>query len=348
MNKYSGIIQKKTLAKWIFWPALVFLGFPFGCRERLTPDFESLGTPTTERLEAVHFVNASTGFIAGGTRFESSRIFRTDNQGQSWVEQEAIIEYEKIIFDLYFRDEMLGFATGYEGKILKTTDQGNTWKLFQSRFWLPLHGIAMADESVVVAVGGNGYDRGIIHRSEDQGETWTMIDTFDFELRDVVFTSPQIGFAAGYSAILKTEDGGITWDFTTAQKEFFSALSFPSPNTGYAVGRTGPSPKPPMVGIPGNASAMGIIHYCPDMLIAKFPSSMKKLVTSSEIEVSSSKPPTEAKAGFELKKKPKPTSTISLCLKKEMEFSLGMKGLFSILRNKIFQRKPMKIYRRYS
>ena len=217
----------------------MFLGFPFGCRERLTPDFESLGQPTTERLEAVHFVNASTGFIAGGTRFESSRIFRTDNQGQSWVEQEANIEYEKIIFDLYFRNEMLGFATGYEGKILKTTDQGNTWKLFQSRFWLPLHGIAMADDAVVVAVGGNGYDRGIIHRSEDQGETWTMIDTFDFELRDVVFTSPKIGFTAGYSAILKTEDGGITWDFTTAQKEFFSALSFPSPNTGYAVGRTG-------------------------------------------------------------------------------------------------------------
>ncbi|MCB0841431.1 MAG: hypothetical protein KDD99_32400, partial [Bacteroidetes bacterium] len=76
-NQSTFSLNKKTLAKWIFWPALVFLGFPFGCRERLTPDFESLGTTTTERLEAVHFVNASTGFIAGGTRFESSRIFRT-------------------------------------------------------------------------------------------------------------------------------------------------------------------------------------------------------------------------------------------------------------------------------
>jgi photosystem II stability/assembly factor-like uncharacterized protein len=231
-------ISGQTLKGTLIFSAFVFFVL-LGCREKLLPELLPISEPTDERIEAVHFVNETTGFIAGGKRFESSRIFRTDDLGQTWQEKEANIEYERIIFDLYFKDDSNGFAVGLGGKVLRTNDQGLTWKLRQTRPWSPLHGVSMAGDSTVVVVGGNGYNYGIIHRSTDLGITWTMIDTFDFELRDVVFTDEKTGFAAGYGVMLKTEDGGLTWDYTSAQKEFFSALSFPSPQVGYAVGRTG-------------------------------------------------------------------------------------------------------------
>ena len=218
---------------------LALSAFLLGCNNSINPALNPISEPTTERLEAVHFIDESTGFIAGGLRFESSRLYRTDDQGDSWQEKEAEREYEKILFELNFVDAQRGFATGFDGKILRTLDGGNSWDLTQSYAWLPLHSIDTNGDSIVVAAGGNGYDFGIIHRSADFGETWEMVDTFNFELRDIVFLNEKRGLAAGYSAILETNDGGLTWDYTTAVDEFFASMSFPSSITGYAVGRTG-------------------------------------------------------------------------------------------------------------
>ncbi|MEZ4825463.1 MAG: YCF48-related protein [Bacteroidia bacterium] len=210
-----------------------------GCREKIIPTGTSIAPPATDRLTSVYFHDRETGFVAGGRRFDLNLIFRTDDGGTSWERQAPFDIFEKIVFNFAFDQNLRGFAVCYEGKVLRTTDGGQNWQIRQTEGWMPLRGVAIVDDSVVVVVGGNGYDKGIIHRSTDAGNTWAVIDTPGYELRDVVFTSPLTGYACGYGTIIKTTDGGKTWALTPAKNEFFSSITFPTPSTGIAVGRTG-------------------------------------------------------------------------------------------------------------
>ncbi|MDX2250257.1 MAG: YCF48-related protein [Bacteroidia bacterium] len=210
-----------------------------GCREKITPTWEIPQSPASDRLTSVFFHDAKNGFVAGGRRFDQNLIFHTADGGQTWERQMPAELFEKIVFNLAFRDALTGLAICFEGKVLRTFDGGNHWEIRQTEGWMPLRGIALVSDSVVVVVGGNGYDKGVIHRSEDFGYTWAVVDTPGYELRDVVFTDAQTGYACGYGTIIKTTDGGKTWAFTPAKNEFFTSLSFVDAQTGFAVGRTG-------------------------------------------------------------------------------------------------------------
>ncbi|RMG67032.1 MAG: hypothetical protein D6722_13920, partial [Bacteroidetes bacterium] len=124
-------------------------------------------------------------------------------------------------------------------KVLRTLDGGQSWRISQIPYWYPMRGVAIATPTRVFSVGGVGYNRGIMAWSEDFGESWPHMDTFDFELRDIAFFGARTGLAAGYGAILKTTDGGQSWTYTPAKNEFFSALYLVDDELGYAVGRTG-------------------------------------------------------------------------------------------------------------
>ncbi|MEZ4775173.1 MAG: YCF48-related protein [Bacteroidia bacterium] len=217
----------------------ISLTFAAGCREKISPGWETAAPPASDRLTSVYFHDSQTGFIAGGRRFDLNLLFRTDDGGQTWTRQTTTDLFEKIVFNMAFNENMQGLAVCYEGKVLRTFDGGESWEIRQTEGWMPLRGIAIISDSVIVIVGGNGYDQGIIHRSEDFGNTWTVVDTPGYELRDVVFTDTKTGYACGYGTIIKTSDGGKSWTLTPAKNEFFSSLSFPTAQNGIAVGRTG-------------------------------------------------------------------------------------------------------------
>ena len=208
------------------------------CREKINPaSWLSLETNNPSKLQAVHFVNEQTGFAAGGERFTKDLILRTPDGGQNWVQMDSV--FGKIILDLDFLDENRGFASGLDGKIIKTTDGGSSWNIHQMLLWLPMHAVAIVNDSIVVAVGGDGYSEGQIVRSSDFGESWELIDSLEYELREVIFVNELVGYASGYAVIYKTTDGGKSWELTPAEGEFFTGLSFPTPEIGFAVGRSG-------------------------------------------------------------------------------------------------------------
>ena len=211
------------------------------CGERLSLPQTLLQPPTgrDDQLRALWFAGPDTGYVGGGLRFDRTLLLATTDGGTSWTPQFPDQPVDKIVFALDFRDSRRGFAAAFDGKVLRTLDGGQSWRVAQIPYWYPMRGIAAVDDSLVVAVGGVGYNTGLIARSVDFGETWAVVDTLDLELRDVVFTSVTTGFACGYGAILKTTDGGQTWDYTPAKDEFFSALHFVDAQLGYAVGRTG-------------------------------------------------------------------------------------------------------------
>lgn len=209
------------------------------CREVLTPQGELPVFDSVARLNAIHFVDGQTGFVAGGRRFEEMLLQQSLDGGATWVPQSPVPVFNQILFDLDFLNDQYGFAAGLGGKLLETRDGGLHWETRQLNIWYPMHAIEIVNDSLVVAVGGNGYDRGIIQRSQTAGGIWAMVDTFDFELRDVCFVDSQVGFACGYGVVLKTLDGGNSWSYTDIKGDFFSTIHFPSTRTGYVAGRAG-------------------------------------------------------------------------------------------------------------
>jgi len=215
-----------------------FLCF-YSCGERLVPSSQLIELNTEGPIRGAYFFDADHGFVAGGERFTETLLQSTQDAGQSWTTRLPEPVFDQTLFDICFYTEAKGVACGIGGKYLYTQDSGESWQVVQSQYWRQMQGIAYADSLTIVSVGGNGYASGIIERSTNGGLNWTLVDTFDFELRDVAFVNENVGFACGYGVILKTLDGGLNWDFTEAKKEFFSALSFPTADLGYAVGRTG-------------------------------------------------------------------------------------------------------------
>ncbi|GAB4425083.1 MAG: hypothetical protein OHK0039_42600 [Bacteroidia bacterium] len=227
----------------IIWGAallLVCAGWT-GCGRELPLANQPTELPlgSEDQLRAVRFVGQDTGYVAGGQRFLNDVLFRTTDGGATWERQYTVQPLGKIVFDLDFLDGSRGFAAALDGKVLLTTDGGQHWQIRQIPYWKPLQAVQAVNDTLVVAVGGSGYDDGMIVRSADGGQTWAVIDTPRRELRDVWFTHPDTGFACGYGAIYKSTDGGRRWAFTSASDEFFTSLHFLSGRLGYAVGRTG-------------------------------------------------------------------------------------------------------------
>ncbi|HMT11986.1 MAG TPA: YCF48-related protein, partial [Ignavibacteria bacterium] len=75
------------------------------------------------------FLNSNTGFFT-----TDGKIFKTTNSGINWFsvyETNYLINYASI-FSIQFVNDNTGYATYAQGKIVKTTDAGNTWAIHTS------------------------------------------------------------------------------------------------------------------------------------------------------------------------------------------------------------------------
>ncbi|MCI0449786.1 MAG: YCF48-related protein [Chlorobi bacterium] len=74
-------------------------------------------------LEAVHFINPNTGWLAG-----AYYIFRTTNAGQNWsVRFKQEQQYDNSTNSIYFYSVDSGIAVGNRGDIQYTTNRGSNW-----------------------------------------------------------------------------------------------------------------------------------------------------------------------------------------------------------------------------
>lgn len=114
------------------------------------------------------------------------------------------------LYGVDFVDNKTGYASGYHGTLLKTTDGGEHWQNLTSGVDELLRRIYAVDESHVWAVG----HRGAVLSSFDGGSTWEkQYELPGKYLRDLSFINTQTGWIVGHDAtIVKTEDGGRTWN----------------------------------------------------------------------------------------------------------------------------------------
>jgi photosystem II stability/assembly factor-like uncharacterized protein len=223
-------------------------------------------TDSLATLNGVHFTDTNHGAAVGSTLVDPSRlaavVLRTTDGGARWTPR--ILDPEgaetgSVLNGVWFTDVQTGFAVGVTyktqgsvGRMLRTTDGGETWVSQNTSNALPLNGISFTDASHGVGVGGMGGGRdgpalGNILRTTNGGENWQEISIQGLaDMRAVSFWDQKHGVAVGgfhgthitpRAQILQTEDGGSTWTIAPFRRVgLLNAISLTGGGNGTAAG----------------------------------------------------------------------------------------------------------------
>jgi photosystem II stability/assembly factor-like uncharacterized protein len=202
---------------------------------------------TTQDLYVVHFATDQVGFIGG----LSATVLKTVDGGATWTNisanlPEIITTYAQLptqaINDFYFLDANNGFATGYNGIILKTTDSGASWTFHGALGAGTFRSICFVNATTgfIVAHGK------MVKKTVDGGEnwtTWTSEETIFNHFFETRFFNETTGVAIGDGgSIFRTTDTGANWTrvvIDPAPTGQLWGLTVVSPTIAYASGQLG-------------------------------------------------------------------------------------------------------------
>ena len=140
-------------------------------------------------------------------------------------------------YDVYFKDENIGFLVGYSGRILKVDRSSGVELITQipSGITTPLNEVYFANSSVGYIAG----EGGVILKTTDGGDSWLPQHTSTQNgLRSLYFRNEAEGWVAGAGvSILKTENGGgavISPGIWEHQTDEYDVSLYPNPASGQA------------------------------------------------------------------------------------------------------------------
>ena len=142
------------------------------------------------------------------------------------------------IYSLFFTDGAHGIGVGTQGKVVVTSDSGNTWALHSFSTLSTLLSVHFPTATLGFACGSLG----TILRTTDGGLTWTALNSMvTGVLNSVNFPTPTTGYVCGATgSILKTTDGGATWTPEPSGTGYeLKSIWFVDSMTGYACGAGG-------------------------------------------------------------------------------------------------------------
>ncbi len=164
-------------------------------------------------------------------------LFLVNGAMAQWFWQNPLPQGDHL-HSVYFTDANTGYATSYNGTILKTTDGGITWTAQSSGTYDYLISVFFTDTNTGYAVG----DGGTILKTTNGGTDWIVQTSGTTNgLMSVYFTDANTGYAVGYNGIiLKTTNGGTDWIVqASGTYSWLYSVYFTDANTGYAVGEHG-------------------------------------------------------------------------------------------------------------
>jgi photosystem II stability/assembly factor-like uncharacterized protein len=232
--------------------------------------------PTTGKMEALYFVNATTGFTSSQTK-----MYKTTNGGTTWT---AMGNYPAR--DIWFVDTTTGYGSSYagatNGTMKKTTDGGATWSAITppnssaylgvfatsatTAFFINTEdkvikttnaGVSVTSTTLTLPNSGSdsltdiyfkdsttGFicsDSGILFKTTNAGVTWTNVADLDVGLRCIVFVNTNVGYiGASNGKVFKTTNGGIDWvEKSLGTNDTSRAIRFYDENNGLSVSYSG-------------------------------------------------------------------------------------------------------------
>ena len=169
---------------------------------------------------------------------------------------ESLAAADPIFYDVKFTDKQNGWIVGEFGKILHTTDGGETWKdqtktqmegsQYMDLLDLPsLFGLWVRDPQHAAATGLEAH----ISATDNGGEKWSYqkVDGGDVKLVDPLFDGVQFPDGSGWAVgaggqVVRTTAGTDTWTRANIGQEvatWLRGVSFSDPQYGWLVGGYG-------------------------------------------------------------------------------------------------------------
>jgi photosystem II stability/assembly factor-like uncharacterized protein len=137
---------------------------------------QARAVPTRATLTSVSFVDARNGWAVG----HWGVILHTSDGGEAWVLQRSDTSVDRPLFSVHFTDAGHGLAVGLWSLVLATRDGGKTW----SEVTVPAPPEGGRADRNLMAIFANSKgtifvaaERGTVLRSDDQGATWTYLNT---------------------------------------------------------------------------------------------------------------------------------------------------------------------------
>jgi photosystem II stability/assembly factor-like uncharacterized protein len=137
--------------------------------------------------------------------------------------------------DIFFANELDGWAVGGGGTISATSDGGVTWQTQASGHTKTLYGVHFVNADTGWAVGAEG----TIMKTTNGGSTWAVGSNGTVALTDIHAYDTRLVWAVGDSIIISTDDGGVTWadhDELPIAIPVLYRVEFVDRNRGWTVG----------------------------------------------------------------------------------------------------------------
>ncbi|AZJ31573.1 Uncharacterized protein SAMN05444344_2302 [Tenacibaculum mesophilum] len=204
------------------------------------------------------FADGKHGIAVGDPTEDCPSIILTSDGGNTWTklpcsqlptfeEGEAFFAASNTNIAIVNNAVWIG-SGGTKARILKSTDFGNTWEIFdtpivQGNGPQGIYSIDFYDENHGIAIGGN-YSKPEDNNANkaittDGGKTWTLVanntnPNYKSCVQYVPNTNGNEVFAVGKTGISFSNDGGHTWK--QISKESYYAIQFIDSNTAWLSG----------------------------------------------------------------------------------------------------------------
>src|SRR5690606_527502 len=145
---------------------------------------------------------------AVGRDNNSYAIFKTTNEGSSWIQQTPpAVTMTPSLNSVYFFNPNTGYTAGTGGAVFYTSDGGTNWISRNLSFFTNLTAIYFTD----VNTGFLSADNSVL-KTTNGGTDWdTTLFAAARTFKSVKFLTQNTGYAVGGSSVYMTINGGLNW-----------------------------------------------------------------------------------------------------------------------------------------
>lgn len=187
--------------------------------------------PQGNRLQSVYFLNENTGITIG----DRGAILKTTDGGNHW--DILYLPGHQKLYSIYFYSNEVGIITGENGTIFRTVDEGETWDDRSVDPGHDLSSVHLYNSDTGYITGNDDYsDRGILYKTTNGGEIWTLVNSTSHWLYTVYSTGGSTVFAAGDDGIFRSYNGGLNWLDSLLTPHPVASLCFSDDSHGIAAG----------------------------------------------------------------------------------------------------------------
>lgn len=155
----------------------------------------------------IYALDANTIIIGGWNILTNSEVVIKSVDGGATWSKKYLGPFDTEAYDMQFPTSSIGYLVGRNGRILKTTNGGNSWSLQTTNTTADLYEIHFISADTGFVVGDDTF-----LKTADGGATWVKSTLSGNYGTSVCFINSKRGFVGCNSGtILETNDSGISW-----------------------------------------------------------------------------------------------------------------------------------------